>query len=148
MIDPKTLTRADVGRLVRYTSGHGETETGTISGWNEEYVFVRYGGSLTGKATSPAQLEFIEGFRLAFRVFTDGKLIFEDLAVIPANDIDDVMPRLAKQHWEALAGATAHMIEVEILDEPDPNERFMRFGTDPNGRVMPIAYKLKPPTIH
>lgn len=60
MIDPKTLTREHVGRMVRYTALHGETETGTISGWNEEYIFVRYSSSITGKATSPEQLDFID----------------------------------------------------------------------------------------
>jgi hypothetical protein len=148
VIDPKTLTPGDVGKLVRYTPLHGETETGSVSGWNEEYIFVRYGGSLTGKATSPEQLEWITEYRLAFRGYIGGEKVFEEFATIPEGELDQVMPRLAIQHATALAEAQLHMIEIEFLDEPNPEERFSRFGTDPSGMVRPIPITLKPPTVH
>jgi len=34
------------------------------------------------------------------------------------------------------------MIELEFLDEPNPLERFFRFGSDPSGMVMPIKVIL------
>jgi hypothetical protein len=61
MIDLTTLTKADVGKLVRYTAPHGATETGLIRGWNHKYISVLYyGGSEAAKATSPQDLEFVE----------------------------------------------------------------------------------------
>ena len=35
------------------------------------------------------------------------------------------------------------MIEMEFLDEPDPLQRFWRFGTDPTGMVDPIAIPIE-----
>lgn len=138
VIDPKTLTEEHVGRMVRYTAQHGETETGTISGWNEEYIFVRYGGSITGKATSPEQLELIEAFQLAFRGYKDGAIVFEKFETVPFAEIDQVMPRLATEHAAALAGRELYMLEIEFLDESDPKERLLRFGTDPRDMERPI----------
>lgn len=142
MIDPKDLTQADVGRLVRFTRGTVKTLTGTLSGWNEDWVFVRYGGSITGLPTSPEDLEFLTGFRLAFRGYKYGAKVFEEFETVPLDEIDAVIPRLGKKHATALADADLHMIEIEFLDEPDPNERFARFGTDPSGMVNPVAINL------
>lgn len=56
MIDPQP---GDEGRLVIYTDGQGEREAGTISSWNPEYVFVRYGRIASGPAaTRREQLEW------------------------------------------------------------------------------------------
>ena len=52
------LKDSDVGRLVVYTAHHGETEEGTISSWNDKFVFVRYTSGPNGTATDPDQLEF------------------------------------------------------------------------------------------
>ena len=52
------LKDSDVGRLAIYTAHHGERQEGTISSWNDTYVFVRYGLGSTAVATDPDQLEF------------------------------------------------------------------------------------------
>lgn len=61
MIDIKGLTEADVGRGVVYVPRFGPREDGVITSWNEEYVFVRYAGSLSerGVATYPRDLEWL-----------------------------------------------------------------------------------------
>jgi hypothetical protein len=148
VIDPKGLGPEHIGRLVRYTALHGETETGNISGWNEQYIFVRYGGSITGKATSPEQLELIEAFHMAFRGYRDGVKIWEELETVPFNEVDQVMPRIAMKHIVAFGDTAPEMLEVEFLDEPDPRERFLRFGSDPSGMVRPIRIEIPdPPTV-
>jgi len=37
--------------------------------------------------------------------------------------------------------AKPHMIEMEFLDEPVA-ERFIRFGTDPNGMIIPLPVDM------
>lgn len=58
MIDISQLTPEHVGRRVVYRPWHGGHEVGTISSWNDRFVFVRYGGSSTAAATDPRDLEF------------------------------------------------------------------------------------------
>lgn len=48
---------------------------------------------------------------------------------------------LAKRHITRIVDYPKHMLEVEFLDEPDVNQRFFRFGTDPSRMVMPILTK-------
>ena len=57
MIDPKTLTPADVGREVIYTPTVGEPERGTLTSWNEHYVFARFRGP-GGESCRPEDLCF------------------------------------------------------------------------------------------
>lgn len=58
MIDLSTLTPADIGRQVLYTGlPH---QPGTITSWNPEFIFVRYGKNPVGSATSPKDLVFYE----------------------------------------------------------------------------------------
>ena len=76
-------------------------------------------------------------FRLAIRGYVGKHLLFDDRIEIAECDIDSVVPRLAEQHATAMAEHRLHMIEIEFLDEPNPNERFFRIGTDPSGMVLP-----------
>lgn len=77
--------------------------------------------------------------KLAIRGYAGRQKIFEE--VIEADDAD--LERLAERHLERLLAYERHMIEFEFLDEPDPLQRFFRFGTDPGGMVMPVAIDLR-----
>jgi hypothetical protein len=50
-----------VGRKVIYTPYEGcnenELETGIITGYNDKYVFVRYGSDINSKATKPEDIK-------------------------------------------------------------------------------------------
>ncbi len=59
------------------------------------------------------------------------------------SEIDTLLPSIAERHAAALASEDLHMIEIEFLDEPNINERFLRFGTDPEGMVMPLLIWTK-----
>lgn len=52
------LTDRDKGRRVIYTPSAGRPEVGTISSWNDDYVFVRYTAGSTAAATHPTDLTF------------------------------------------------------------------------------------------
>ena len=61
-IQGRELTQDDVGSKVTYVplhaegdAGHKDCEGGTISSWNDTYVFVNYGTG-TNQATSPSDL--------------------------------------------------------------------------------------------
>ena len=81
--------------------------------------------------------------RLAIRGYASGKLQFEERVSLDEEELDDVLPRLGENHALALVNHSLHMIEIEFLDEPNPNERYFRFGTDPSGMVMPRAIDLR-----
>jgi len=57
MIDPKTLTPEDVGREVVYQPRHAQREYGSLTSWNDEFVFVRFRGP-TGEACRPQDVSF------------------------------------------------------------------------------------------
>lgn len=80
--------------------------------------------------------------RLAFRGFAHRKLLWEELVELEDDQLEDVLPGLAEKHATAMASHELHVVEVEFLDEPDPNERFFRFGTDPSGMGLPIQVEL------
>ncbi len=86
--------------------------------------------------------------RLAIRGFADGCKRFEDQVQIEETELDAVLPALAQKHGAALGYGSAFMIEIEFLDEPDLEQRFFRFGTDPAGMVQPIAIQLDGGTIN
>ena len=77
-------------------------------------------------------------YRIAVRGFVGAKIVFEDRIDVPAAEIDAVVRKHAERHARQLAAHELHMIEIEFLDEPNENERFFRFGTDPSGMVMPV----------
>jgi hypothetical protein len=81
-------------------------------------------------------------FRLAIRGYAEGALVFEELVDVADGDIDRLVPKLAEKHALSLATHRLHMVEIEFLDEANPDERFFRFGTDPSGMVMPIGIDL------
>lgn len=57
MIDVHKLSNNDLGRGVVYHS-HGVSESGVLSSWNEQYVFVRFDNDLHGKACRPDDVTF------------------------------------------------------------------------------------------
>jgi hypothetical protein len=56
--------------------------------------------------------------------------------------LDKVVPDLAKEHADAMAAKTLDMVEIEFLDEPDVNQRYLRLGTNSAGMVAPMRLKL------
>src|ERR1700722_8082811 len=79
------------------------------------------------------------GMKIAIRGFANGKRQFEDRAEIEEANMDSLLPDLAEKHAAAMAAHELHHIEIEFLDELNPNTRFFRFGTDPSGMFAPIA---------
>jgi len=71
--------------------------------------------------------------RLIIRGFKNGRRVFEEHV---ESDVED-LALLAEKHTMQLLG-TPHMIEFEFPDEPDPNERSLRIGTDPRAMVRPM----------
>jgi hypothetical protein len=76
--------------------------------------------------------------RIAVRGFVAGKLEFEEFMDADAVDLAEV----AESHALRLIRFPAHMIEIEFLDDPNPEERFFRFGTEPTGMVRPLRVDL------
>jgi hypothetical protein len=81
--------------------------------------------------------------RLAIRGYVEGHQQFEELVTLPdPAAVEHMIPVLATKHATALADHKLHMIEIEFLDEPNPLERFFRFGSDPRLMRCPIALDL------
>ena len=80
--------------------------------------------------------------RLVIRGYAGKELKFEERVEVPVAKMHEVLPGLAEKHATALVAHDLHMIEIEFLDEPDVNERFFRFGSDPGGMVQPFAVPL------
>lgn len=81
--------------------------------------------------------------RVIVRGFAEGREQFAEPVVLPEGGWDRILPALAEKHALAMlaAGHEKHMIEIEFPDEPNPMERFFRFGTDPDWMVQPIAIR-------
>lgn len=80
-----------------------------------------------------------ERVRLAIRGYKGKTRVFEHHVDLPEKDLDKLIPCLAEKHAKLLADSP-HTIEIEFLDEPNPLERFFRFGTDSTGMVIPASW--------
>ncbi len=80
--------------------------------------------------------------RLAIRGYAGRPVQFEERMELEEPGLEDVVGQMAEAHAGAMAAGLLNMIEIEFLDEPDPNERFFRIGTSPSGMVMPIEVNL------
>jgi hypothetical protein len=76
--------------------------------------------------------------RVAIRGFVRGQKIFEDRLDLDPEEMDQLLPELAKKHSDKMLTYELHVIEMEFLDEPDQMQRYFRFGTDKSGMVRPI----------
>jgi len=85
----------------------------------------------------------MEKLRVAVRVFVQGGLRSEEYFQWSLLSLNQEIPRLAEKH-ALLCLQQPTMIELEFLDEPDPQERFFRIGTDPRGMVQPTAFRFDP----
>ena len=77
--------------------------------------------------------------RIIVRGWGDGALIFQE--AIEFDEPDDAMPK-AMEHVALMTGFEKCLIEIQFLDEPDPEQAFFRFGNDPRGMVRPVAVDL------
>jgi len=73
---------------------------------------------------------------LRIRIWTEGQPFSDEQISASFELMDKLLPELAKNHAEQLLGIP-HTIEIEFLDEPDPRQRFFRFGTDPRRMARP-----------
>lgn len=77
--------------------------------------------------------------RVAIRGFAQGRTVFEEFHTLQRNNgTSEGLLDMAMRHAGMLWAHPRHAIEIEFLDEPNPRERFIRFGTDPDAMVMPI----------
>lgn len=76
--------------------------------------------------------------RLRIRAFSGKTKLFDERIECEEHELDAIAERQIKR----LVDYPKHMIEVEFLDEPNVNQRFLRFGSDPTGMVQPFCIKL------
>lgn len=80
--------------------------------------------------------------RLAIRGYAAGEVRWKESVLVDSNRLESVVSDMANRHAAAMAAHELHMIEFEFLDDPNPNQRFFRIGTDPSGMVIPIGFEL------
>lgn len=68
------------------------------------------------------------------------ELLFHDHLEVDDVELGDVLENLAEKHAGMMMSYAPrlYMVEIEFLDEPNPMERFFRFGTDPSGMMSPL----------
>jgi hypothetical protein len=79
--------------------------------------------------------------RITARIFVAGELLGAETLELDDAQIETLLPEIARQHAK-LVGDRPFMVEIEFLDEHDPQHRYFRFGTDPRGLVLPVAVAL------
>jgi hypothetical protein len=80
--------------------------------------------------------------RICVRGWKAGVLAFEErLEMRDVAEMERLLPAIAERQIERLLSAPC-LIEIEFLDEPDVNQRFFRFGTDPTRMARPLAIDL------
>lgn len=82
-----------------------------------------------------------EPVRFVIRGFADGEVRFEESVDAPLDELDSILAELAKKHADAMVDYDRHVIEFEFLDEPDPLQRFLRFGTDISMMKIPMRIR-------
>jgi len=75
---------------------------------------------------------------VAIRGFLNRRLQFEEHVSIDPYKEGDLIREVAEKHALSFATGALHMIEIEFLDEPNPGERFFRFGADASRLTIPI----------
>ena len=81
--------------------------------------------------------------RIIVRIWIRGELRCTDRASIHGHH-DAALNFLIERHAAVITEALDdHMIEIEFVDEPDPLQRYFRFGTNPQKMVQPM--KLRQP---
>lgn len=76
--------------------------------------------------------------KLAVRLFVDGHLKEDNTVEVELEQFPKLLLDTGLHYADVLDGDLPALIELECLDEPDPNQRFFRFGTDSRGMVEPI----------
>ena len=75
-----------------------------------------------------------------------GVLRFTRHSLVTADNIADEAMRSfthnARELLDPDGSVAPHLIEIEFPDEPDPQARFMRFGTDTTMMAEPVAFEL------
>lgn len=79
---------------------------------------------------------------IALRIFIDGKLTDEDCREMDEEQLETVPTLIAIRCAPLAATGRVFMAEIEFLDDPNPSQRFLRFGTDPRGMVRPHPIDL------
>lgn len=80
--------------------------------------------------------------RIAIRGSLKGVKVFESRIELPEERLETLLSELAEEHAAAMCRGQLGMIEIEFLDEPDPLDRFFRFGVESAGMVMPWRLRL------
>jgi hypothetical protein len=73
------------------------------------------------------------GMRVRRRCWIEGVLRIDEMAPHTKDDVKQFSKRVF-----ALAAGRPHMIELEFLEEPNPNARHYRFGTDSKMMSLPM----------
>ncbi len=81
--------------------------------------------------------------RVTVRGFAGKQIVFKETVDVPDDEEQSAIALIADRHIGMLSHYPQHVIEMEFLDEPDPDKRFFRFGTDPSNMRMPIKVDLE-----